>query len=307
MPRSMQGSDVIYVRFKFKSNAGGTHLGAFVDDVLIRKKLEGEEPPPPVQTAYEGTPQTIPGRIEVELFDDGGEGVAYHDSTPGKDGGSTTYRADTGVEMTDSPTGNYQIGWTADGEWLEYTVNVTAAGTYDLTVSHTSPAAGGQLMVSLDGTELTTVDIPASGGWNDWHVTDPVPVTIATASEHILRFDIVTAGFNFDYVDILEHQTDVEDNFQVQTFRLCQNYPNPFNPSTVIGYELPKASDVTLTVFNVYGQQIKTLVNSHVNAGAHQAIWDGTNEMGAKVASGVYFYKITAGDFQARNKMILMY
>jgi len=307
MPRSMQGSDVIYVRFQFKSNVGGTHLGAFVDDVLIRKKLEGEEPPPPVQTAYENTPQTIPGRIEVERFDDGGEGVAYHETTPEKEGGNMTYRADTGVEMTESTTGTYQIGWTAAGEWLEYTVNVTAPGTYDLTVYHTSPAAGGQLMVSLDGTELTTVDIPATGDWNTWALTNAVPVTIATASEHILRLDIVTAGFNFDYVDILE-QTGVEDNdTRIHTFKLSQNYPNPFNPSTVIGFELPKAADVTLTVFNVHGQQIKTLVSGQMTAGAHQAVWDGTNDMGVKVASGIYFYKMTAGDFQARNKMILMY
>ncbi len=101
--------------------------------------------------------------------------------------------------------------------------------------------------------------------------------------------------------------TAIEDlNVTPLTFELAQNYPNPFNPTTHIQYQLPKASDVKLTVFNVLGKEIVTLVNQKQNAGTYQLTWDGTNNAGLQVSSGVYFYKIEAGDFTKINKMMFI-
>lgn len=78
-------------------------------------------------------------------------------------------------------------------------------------------------------------------------------------------------------------------------------HPNPFNPQTVIGYELPSASFVRLTVYDLAGHAVAQLVNGWRNAGAQEVTFDGS-----KLASGVYLYRLTAGDFAASGKMVLM-
>ena len=90
-------------------------------------------------TPYSGTPVTVPGTIHAENFDNGGEGVAYHDSGSNNMGGA--YRQ-TGVDIENSSGGGYDIGWIAAGEWLNYTVNVTSAGTYRVTLNVASPNGG---------------------------------------------------------------------------------------------------------------------------------------------------------------------
>ncbi len=89
-------------------------------------------------------------------------------------------------------------------------------------------------------------------------------------------------------------------------FALGQNYPNPFNPSTTISYDLPRASRVTLEVFNTLGQRVRTLVDKRQEAGRHQMVWDGRDEGGSKVSSGIYFYKIVTGEQIDTKKMILL-
>ncbi|UCF62746.1 MAG: T9SS type A sorting domain-containing protein, partial [bacterium] len=90
------------------------------------------------------------------------------------------------------------------------------------------------------------------------------------------------------------------------TFDISQNYPNPFNPTTTIKYQLPQVSDVRLMIYNVLGQRVRTLVNARVEAGYHQVVWDGLNEQGSAVASGVYIYRFEAGDFQKTMKLMLL-
>lgn len=90
------------------------------------------------------------------------------------------------------------------------------------------------------------------------------------------------------------------------SYQLAQNYPNPFNPTTTIEFNLPTTEYVTLEVFNINGQKVKTLVNDIMSAGTHAIEWDATSESGNKVASGVYLYKLSAGDFTETKKMTLM-
>ena len=91
---------------------------------------------------------------------------------------------------------------------------------------------------------------------------------------------------------------------------LLPNYPNPFNPETWIPYQLAKAADVSLTIYAPNGQVIRTLILGHQPAGIYQnksraAYWDGKNALGEPVASGLYFYTLTAGDFTATRKMLI--
>jgi photosystem II stability/assembly factor-like uncharacterized protein len=90
-----------------------------------------------------------------------------------------------------------------------------------------------------------------------------------------------------------------------RTFHLRQNYPNPFNPLTLISYELPAETDVSLTIYNVSGQRVRTLVSGRQSTGTHKVQWDGRDERGNQVSSGVYLYRLEAGSFSETRKMLL--
>ncbi len=101
------------------------------------------------------------------------------------------------------------------------------------------------------------------------------------------------------------------DTFIPEKSRLLANYPNPFNPETWIPYQLAAAADVTLTIWTADGQQVRTLVIGHKSTGIYEnksraVSWDGKNDLGEPVSSGLYFYTLTAGDFTATRKMLIL-
>lgn len=90
------------------------------------------------------------------------------------------------------------------------------------------------------------------------------------------------------------------------SFALGQNYPNPFNPNTIISYNLPKQSSVQIKIYDAVGNEVRSLISEDKAAGKYNILWDARDNFGNQVASGVYFYRITAGDFVQTKKMILM-
>jgi hypothetical protein len=90
------------------------------------------------------------------------------------------------------------------------------------------------------------------------------------------------------------------------TFDVAQNYPNPFNPTTTINYQVPQVSDVNLVVYNILGQKVRTLVNDRMEPGYHSVVWDGRNEDGRTVASGIYIYRFEASDYTKTLKLMLL-
>jgi len=119
---------------------------------------------------------------------------------------------------------------------------------------------------------------------------------------------IVEAGVDDFLMEFLDDEPPVavDDADTPVRFHVHQNRPNPFNPVTTISYEVPAASKVTLNIFNVSGQLVRTLVDENVTAGAYSARWDGRADSGLEVASGIYYYEVTAGDFSSRHKMTLL-
>ena len=89
-------------------------------------------------------------------------------------------------------------------------------------------------------------------------------------------------------------------------FNLAQNYPNPFNPSTTIEFTVPAATNITLRVYNLLGQEVATLIDGKLNAGTHRLAWDGKNRQGFSVSTGVYLYRLVAGDRIETRKMLLL-
>jgi hypothetical protein len=137
---------------------------------------------------------------------------------------------------------------------------------------------------------------------------DPYPVG------HWLPFPINqvrvsgSGEFNFSLTLSAGIYTSVgqSDNGVSRQFGVCQNYPNPFNPKTVVEYQLPHAAEVEISIFNLQGQKVATLVQGHQTAGSHKITWDGKNESGHRIASGAYLYQMKAGDFVQVKKMLFL-
>lgn len=155
------------------------------DTVIVPKPRSTPAGPTP----YGGTPAAVPGTIDAARFDEGGPGVAYHDTTAGNTGGA--FRA-TDVDLQPASGGGYNVGWIAAGEWLKYTVNVAATGHYTAQFAVAS-VGGGSLQFEAGGS-TTTVAVPNTGDWQKW-TTVAVPVALA-AGQQVVTLRFATAGFN---------------------------------------------------------------------------------------------------------------
>ena len=98
----------------------------------------------------------------------------------------------------------------------------------------------------------------------------------------------------------------IDDEPIPEVFALHQNYPNPFNPTTQIRYDLPEDANVNITIYDIMGRSIKSLVNSNQTAGYRSIRWDGKNNLGEGVSAGMYIYMIQAGEFRQVRKMVLL-
>lgn len=115
---------------------------------------------------FGGAAHAIPGWIQSEDFDNGGQNVAYYDNSPGNAGGA--YRA-TDVDIQPTGSGGYAVGWTAAGEWLKYTVNVASSGSYTATARVASAGTGGTFHIEFNGTDKTgPMRVPSTGGWQTY-------------------------------------------------------------------------------------------------------------------------------------------
>ena len=129
--------------------------------------------------------------------------------------------------------------------------------------------------------ETIKVDDYLSGGWSEYdeNVTDHRPVGLKLFIDSNLGVDDITNNLSIDFY----------------------NYPNPFNPTTNVRFDNPKSTHVKIIIYNALGKEITTLVNEKLNAGSYEVDWDATN-----YPSGVYFYKLTSGDFSSIRKMVLL-
>ena len=159
----------------------------------------------PRSTPFTGSPIALPGIVEAENFDNGGEGVAYHDTTPGNSG--NVYRTtDVDVQPT-TDGGGYNVGWMAPGEWLAYSVNVAAAATYRLDLRVASSGEGGRVHVEFDGVDKTgPMTIPNTNSWQSW-VTLHAPVALSAGAQ-TMRVVVDAAGptgivGNLNFVQVL--------------------------------------------------------------------------------------------------------
>jgi chitinase len=144
-----------------------------------------------------------PVTIQAENYDNGGEGVAYHDTDPANQG--NTFRTD-GVDIqptTDTDGGN-NVGWTAAGEWLNYTVSVQTAANYNFDVRYANQSGAAQtIKVYMDGTVIGTVSAPDTAGWQNWSTVSFTNVALSAGS-HIMKVEFTTGGVNLNWVKVTQ-------------------------------------------------------------------------------------------------------
>jgi hypothetical protein len=157
--------------------------------------------PDPAPDPFNG-PHAIPGTVEAEDFNVGGEGVGYHDRSTQRRGNST-YRADEAVDIKTIPDG-HAIGWMQSGEWLEYTVVAERSETFEVSARVLSAVTTSRIEITMDGEIVgNQVELPRTGEWNsDSWVSIPVGEVFLAAGEHVLRFLVVTQWLDFDRIEV---------------------------------------------------------------------------------------------------------
>jgi regulation of enolase protein 1 (concanavalin A-like superfamily) len=153
---------------------------------------------------FGGTAWSIPGLIEAENFDVGGEGVAYHDNESSALGNAPNYRPGEGVDVQNSSDvgGGYAIGYTKPGEWLEYTIDVEEAGIYELEIRMATASSGGVFHVEMDGVDKTgAMSLTGTGGWNTWKTLTRSNISLS-AGEQVLRLKLDSGSGSNDWGNI---------------------------------------------------------------------------------------------------------
>jgi hypothetical protein len=158
----------------------------------LRVTRKAAIPPPVVGTRFK-----VPGTIQPEAYDTDGAGHAYSDTTPGNYGGAV--RSDD-VDIQASAAYGFNVGWVADGEWLDYAVHVAAAGDYVMDFAVSSPFEAGRLRALVGGSVTGVIAIPNSGGWQNWN-TVSAPITLA-AGDQTLRVAFDVGGFNLGEIGL---------------------------------------------------------------------------------------------------------
>lgn len=248
-------------------------------------------------TPYTGTAVNLPGIIQAENYDNGGEGVAYHDVNSNNIG--LAYRPNEGVDIEPSSTQGYDVYWMVDGEWLEYTVNATRDTVYDITANVATVPGFGYFRLFVNNEDVSGKKfVLNTGGWQNWQPIT-VPGIPMQADTNIIRFEVYTDVisekpnwlFSLNWFDVA--YSSVTGNKELASlpaeFELRQNYPNPFNPATTISYTLSHDSRVTLSVYTILGEEAAQVVNETLSSGNHVAGFDASG-----LPSGIYFYKLTA-------------
>jgi len=207
------------------------------------------------QGAYNDNIAQIPGKIEAENFDYGGQGKGYSDNEAANQG--SAYRSTEGVdiESCSDDGGGYNIGYTKAGEWMKYTVNITQNQAYKVNIRVASSNASKKFHIELDGTNITgSITVPKTGGWQTWQTVSAVTPVLTTGQKE-LKFVFETDGFNLNYFSFSKATVGVNHIGKM----VSAVYPNPSNGVVFLMFNEPLSTADTLTIHDTSGKKLKTI------------------------------------------------
>ena len=228
-----------------------------------------------------------------------GNFVDWTINTPPSDFTMTSPVSQTVISITQAniATGSVDFTWTpstdADGDAVQYDWGWVQPGAWyggDSLTTNTTLSLSYQEVL-----DMITVQQDTTSWW--WYVSasDGSDTTDAGPAPYYMTV-------NFDISDMLS----IDGSAIPEEFALHQNYPNPFNPVTSIQFDIPEQSEVRMDIYNLMGQRVATLVNNTLEPGFHAVKWNGTNDFGKQLSSGMYIYRISANNFTSVKKLILM-
>lgn len=291
----------------------GKDPGADIDAVAAATAgaVSGIWTAPVGQSPYGGSAAAVPGTIEAENFDEGGEQEAYHDQDAGNNGGEHR-TTDVDIRSRTTASNGFVVFNASAGEWLEYTINVAAAGTYDIGARSASRLAGGTYHIEIDNVDVTgPLTAPTTGSWWDFEYAGRSGVSLA-AGTHILRLELDTNGVEGIVADF--------DSIQITASAPGQT---PFHgvPSTVPGTILAadfdnggegeayhdttagntssssyRASDVDLYDTSVLWLDAGEWLEYTVNVGATASTYAIVAQVGAENAGGLFHVEVDGVD-----------
>ncbi len=242
------------------------------------------------QGPYKGTAHAIPGVIQLEEYDLGGNNVAYMDDSPGSDVTPVVnYRTDEDVDIetcTDNG-GGYNLGYATAGEWLEYTANVASTGKYDLDIRVACDGTGRTLSVDMGSVSIAKdVAIPNTAGWQVWQTITVKGINL-TAGPQIMRLTIGAQSYiNLNFVEFKGIVTGIEENGISESIQL---YPNPFGEE---GLQVKTTSNCTYNITDLSGAKVEEGTLKTENK-IGQSLAPGLYVLQVQNGKGTSFYKIT--------------
>jgi beta-glucanase (GH16 family) len=179
---------------------------------------------PVPQGPFGGTSWPIPGVIQAENYDVGGQDVAYNDLTPTNQGNST-YRTDAvDIETCTDAANGIDVGYISAGEWLEYSVNVQKTDNYDISTRVATTDANKAFHIEMNGTNITgTIIVPTTGGWDTWQTVEVEKIAL-TAGNKIMRIVMETGDFNINYIEFTKSVISGIENSHATELNM---HPNP--------------------------------------------------------------------------------
>lgn len=204
---------------------------------------------PAVQSPYSGI-ISIPGKIEAENYDNGGQDLAYNDVSGTNEGLAGTRADAVDLETCTDAGAGLNLSYTAAGEWLEYSVNVTSAGSYDFAVRVAATAAGKTFHIEMDGSNVTgAITVPNTGGWQTWQTATVNNISL-TSGNKTMRIVFDAGDFNLNYVNVTATITGLAD---LQNSNYISVFPNPASGNLKVNSDL---NFQKLEIYNVTGMKV---------------------------------------------------
>jgi hypothetical protein len=228
------------------------------------------------------------GTIQLGTHPDGSDGPDITDVRS-----VTFFNKPAGLNLKSEMHGLFMRDIRPPGDLQIWRLDISDNSNRQLTLSWSfpSPPEPGMVIWLYDAVIESVTDMSAH---SNYVITNPARMPAGRFSILLGDYEAVKAGL------------DAESPAQPTTYQLYQNYPNPFNPHTRILYDLPQSGQVSIDIFNVLGQRVAQLVNEYQEAGFHEISWDGSANDGHRLASGIYFARMSVGSFTSTIKMSLL-